>query len=123
MPYYAFKNIRNGKLISGTNFGKYPHEQILEDNKYRTPLIVPEKSLAIEAERRNISPKTYRAIQVEVKEVQKMNRPENKCPFCGDIVERFAEICNGFCSCGAKYYPNEKMWYSRRTGEKRKGVD
>ena len=48
------------------------------------------------------------------------NKVKNKCPFCGNIVERSAEYFNGFCSCGAKYYPEDKIWLNRKTGEERK---
>lgn len=43
---------------------------------------------------------------------------KNKCPFCGEIVERRFEECNGFCKCGAKYYFNTKEWLNRKTGER-----
>ena len=46
---------------------------------------------------------------------------KNKCPFCGNKVKRRFEICNGFCSCGAKYYALEKIWLNRNTGEVIKG--
>lgn len=49
-----------------------------------------------------------------------MKKLKNKCPFCGKIVERYS-YCNGFCNCGAKYYPNDKVWLNRKTGETRKG--
>lgn len=41
----------------------------------------------------------------------------NKCPFCGEIVERVYAVCNGFCKCGAKYYSRDKTWLNRKTGE------
>ena len=40
------------------------------------------------------------------------------CPFCGNKVNRLYDICNGFCSCGAKYYVRDKMWLNRKTGER-----
>ncbi len=124
MAYYAFKNIRNGKLISGTNFSKYPHEQILEDNEHRTPLILSKISVGIEAKTRNINPKTYKVVQVEVKEVQTMKNIKLKCPFCGNIVELFSDYFDAFCDeCNAQYYADDKVWHSRKTGENRKVGD
>ena len=46
-----------------------------------------------------------------------MEKIKNKCPFCGETVERLFEMCNGFCKCGAKYYFLEKVWLDRNTGE------
>ena len=124
MAYYAFKNIRNGKLISGTDFSQNPCKQILEDNEYRTPLILKKIDIGIEAKRRKISPKTYRVVQVEVKEVQAMKNVELECPFCGSITEAFSDYFDSFCdNCNAQYYADEKMWHSRITGENRKVGD
>ena len=69
MIYYAFKNIRNGKYISGTDFRTYPYRQILA-NEYRPPKLMATK-LSVEAEiaHRQINPKTYKVVQVEIKEV------------------------------------------------------
>ena len=44
----------------------------------------------------------------------------NKCPFCGAIVTRHNKIVNGFCNCGAKFYPRDGVWLNRKTGEERK---
>lgn len=70
MIYYAFKNIRNGKYISGTNFCTYPYRQILV-NEYRPPKLMSTKlSVETEIRHRGINPKTYKVVQVEVKEVK-----------------------------------------------------
>lgn len=47
---------------------------------------------------------------------------ENKCPFCGAMVKH-TEIGNGFCSCGAKYYSEDRVWLNRKTGEEVKGKE
>lgn len=69
MKYYAFKNIRNGRLVSGTDFRTYPHRQILAD-KYHPPRLITDKRWE-ESERlhRGISSKTYKLVEVEVREV------------------------------------------------------
>ena len=70
--YYAFKNIRNGKYISGTDFRTYPYKQILA-NEHRPPkLISTAHEIHVKAEiaHRHINPKTYKVVQVEIKEVK-----------------------------------------------------
>lgn len=48
---------------------------------------------------------------------------KHQCPFCGEWVKHY-DICNGFCSCSAKYYSHNKVWLNRKTGETRKdGAD
>lgn len=46
----------------------------------------------------------------------------NKCPFCDSLVERY-EYSNGFCSCNAKYYFNDEIWFNRNTGETKKKLE
>lgn len=48
-------------------------------------------------------------------------RIKHQCPFCGEWVEHY-EICNGFCSCFAKYYSRDDVWLNRKTNETRKGT-
>lgn len=69
MIYYAFKNIRNGKYISGTDFRTYPFKQILA-NEYRPPILLTKLNIECEIRHRGINPKTYKVVQVEIKEVK-----------------------------------------------------
>ena len=68
MIYYAFKNIRNGKYISGTDFREYPFRQILA-NEYRPPKLMREFEVEYEIKHRGINLKTYKVVQVEIREV------------------------------------------------------
>lgn len=68
MIYYAFKNRRNGKLISGTDFRTNPYRQILA-NEYRRPLILNKIQIETEMRSRNINLKTYKIVEVEIIEV------------------------------------------------------
>lgn len=68
MYYYAFKNIRNGKYISGTDFRTTPYRQILSD-EYRSPKILRKCEIEYEMRHRQINPKTYKVVKVEIKEV------------------------------------------------------
>lgn len=67
MIYYAFKNRCNGKLISGTDYRTNPYRQILAD-EYRRPLILNKSQIETEMRIRNINPKTYKIVEVEVTE-------------------------------------------------------
>ena len=69
MIYYAFKNIRNGKFISGTDFRTNPYRQILA-NEYRTPKLMKKFEIEREKKHRGINPKTYKVVQVEINEVR-----------------------------------------------------
>lgn len=70
MEYYVFKNRRNGKYISGTDFNAYPRKQILA-TPYRTPkLMSTEDEVECEIKRRGINPATYKVVKVELTEVK-----------------------------------------------------
>lgn len=68
MAYFVFKNRRNGRYISGTDFRTSPHQQILS-NKDRPPKLFLECQLKGEMLYRGISEKTYKIVMVEVKEI------------------------------------------------------
>lgn len=41
-----------------------------------------------------------------------------ECPFCG-AVNGTRSYLNTIClGCNAKYYPNDKLWLNRETGER-----
>ncbi len=70
---YAFKNRRNGKYITGTDFGYYPHHQIMSIS--RRPLLVCDENfdgifIRTEIAHRMINLKTYKIVEVEIKEVK-----------------------------------------------------
>lgn len=69
MTYYAIKNIRTGGYISGTDFRCSPHRQILA-GQYRAPKLFTDIDLQTELRRRQISPKTYKVVEVELKEAK-----------------------------------------------------
>lgn len=69
MKYYAFKNIRNGRYISGTDFNRYPIQQILSD-KTHPPKLFYENEVAREVLHREINLNTYKVVEVEVREVK-----------------------------------------------------
>lgn len=73
MKYYAFKNIRNGRYISGTDFNRYPFRQILAD-EYKRPLILAEFQVAGEVIHRGINLKTYKVVAVEIQEVKNVDK-------------------------------------------------
>ena len=70
MEYYVFKNRRNGKYISGTDFRVNPYRQILA-TPYRTPkLMSNEREIEYEIHHRRINPATYKVVKVELTEVK-----------------------------------------------------
>lgn len=69
MRYFIFKNRRNGKIVSGTNFNFWPPRQILCDGN-SVPLILEENEILYEVERRHISTKTYNVVEVMLVEVK-----------------------------------------------------
>lgn len=73
MKYYAFKNIRNGRYISGTDFREYPFRQIL-NTEYRPPLIVAKHWIETELLHRKINLKTYKVVEVEIREVKNVDK-------------------------------------------------
>ena len=68
MTYYVLKNKRNGRYISGTDFGT--RRQILA-NENRPPKLFPKDDGIIKTEMfvRHINPKTYKVVEVEVREI------------------------------------------------------
>lgn len=68
MKIYAFKNRRNGKYITGTDFRCYPYRQIMSD--FRTPLLVTESDLEYQIKHRGINKKTYKSVEVKICEVK-----------------------------------------------------
>ena len=70
MTYYVFKNRRNGKYISGTNFNYDKYKQILADS-YRPPkLMASDLEVEYEMIHRRINPATYKVVEVELREVE-----------------------------------------------------
>lgn len=64
---YAFKSIRTGKFITGTDKRVSPHRQIM--NPYHPPLLVVQQNLVIERIVRGIRPVSYKAVRVKITEV------------------------------------------------------
>ena len=67
MIYYVFKNRRNGKYISGTDFRC--NRQILADEDRPPKLMTSEFVVNVERRSRKINPATYKVVKVEIKEV------------------------------------------------------
>jgi len=67
MSYYAFKNRRNGKLLSGTDRRRLPYRQILSD-EYRRPLLLCDLEIETAMLERRINPATYKVVKVRVVE-------------------------------------------------------
>ena len=67
MNYYAFKNRRNGKLLSGTDRSRFPYRQILS-NEYRRPLLLCDLEIETAMLVRRINPATYKVVKVRVVE-------------------------------------------------------
>lgn len=64
MIYYAFKNRRNGKLISGTDFRNPKKYRQILSNEYRRPLLLCKHQLETEVKCREINLKTYKIVEV-----------------------------------------------------------
>lgn len=71
MIYYAFKNRRNGKLISGTDFRNPKQYRQILSNEYRRPLLVCDYQVEFEMNHREINPKTYKVVPVRIVEILK----------------------------------------------------
>lgn len=78
MIYYAFKNRRNGKLISGTDFRNSKQYRQILSNEYRRPLLVCEYQVKTEMNSREINPKTYKVVPVRIVEVLKGSNENDK---------------------------------------------
>lgn len=65
---YAFKNIRNGKYLAGTDFNTFPRRQILVKDDFATPKLFTEYDVKHEMKRRGINPKTYKIVKVKLVE-------------------------------------------------------
>lgn len=61
--WYAFKNIRNGRYIHGTDFRCNPHRQILSTDTI-PPMLFHPASISAEIQHRGINLKTYKVVCV-----------------------------------------------------------
>lgn len=61
--WYAFKNIRNGRYIHGTDFRRKPHRQMLS-TEMKPPMLFEGASLLNEIIHRDINLKTYDVVCV-----------------------------------------------------------
>jgi hypothetical protein len=66
LAYYAFKSKSNGKYITGTDF-RNGRRQIMSE--YHPPLLVADEGVEYEIKHREISPKQYKTVRVELKEI------------------------------------------------------
>lgn len=61
--WYAFKNIRNGRYIHGTDFRCKPHRQILSTDMI-PPMLFNSIEIITEIKHRDINLKTYKVVRV-----------------------------------------------------------
>lgn len=62
---YAIKDKKSGLWITGTNFTKYPPQQIIE-LKSSAPLLISEFMLEVELKRRGIDRMNFEIVEVEI---------------------------------------------------------
>ena len=67
--YYAIRNKRTGKYISGTDFRYHPPHQILE-SAYRPPKLFTGHELLGEIEHRKINLNCYEVVAVGISEIK-----------------------------------------------------
>ena len=73
ISYYAFRNKRTGKLISGTDYRYDPPHQI-SSNEWRPPLLISKAHpllLLAQIEARKINSNRYETIEIVVKTIEK----------------------------------------------------
>lgn len=69
MIFYAIKNRRNGRYLSGTDFRSSPPRQILCDT-YHPPRLFSGAEIVHELRHREVNMKTYKVEAVQVKAVE-----------------------------------------------------
>lgn len=77
--FYIFKNKKTGGIVTGTDYRKYPPNQIMDE--YFPPLIVSDANLDFETEIacRHINLKYYKAVPVVIQEMDDLDQRQVPC--------------------------------------------